>query len=436
MGYKLDKMGYRHKQLAPTVWLFCLCVHRLVLAAADKPVDFSRDVRPILQSRCYSCHGPEKQKNGLRLDSREALLAGGDTGPAVTPGKSAESLLILHVTGAGDYAPMPPKGDPLTPEQIELLRAWIDQGAEWPDQDSASKSEKGANHWAFQPLSRPPIPDAHDKSWLKTPIDSFILAELEKKGIKPSPEADQRTLIRRLTYDLHGLPPTPAEVEFFLNDNSPDAYEKLVDRLLASPRYGERWGRHWLDVVHYGETHGFDKDKRRDNAWPYRDYVIKSFNEDKPYARFVREQIAGDVIAPNEPDGIIATGFLAAGPWDFVGHVELREGTMEKARVRALDRDDFLANTVSTFMSLTIQCARCHDHKFDPIPQKEYYRMQAVFAGIDRADRPYEDKEFAAFRARLEERKAGLDKRRGEIETKIKAMRTPELEATQNELDA
>src|SRR5207253_5548026 len=183
-------------------------------------------------------------------------------------------------------------------------------------------------------------------------------------------------------------PPAPSEVDAFLGDDAPDAYERLIDRLLASPRYGERWGRHSLDVVHYGDTHGYDKDKRRDHAWPYRDYVIRSFNADKPYGRFVREQLAGDVLFPGDPDGVVATGFIAAGPWDFVGHVELREDTVEKMKTRVLDRDDMVANTMSTFMSLTAHCARCHDHKFDPISQKDYYGLQAVFAGVDRGDRP------------------------------------------------
>ncbi len=202
--------------------------------------------------------------------------------------------------------------------------------------------------------------------WIRTPIDGFILAKLKEKGLTPSPEADRRTLIRRLTYDLHGLPPTPEEVRNFVDDKSPLAYEKLVDRLLASPRYGERWGRHWLDTVHYGESHGYDKDKPRLNAWPYRDYVIRSFNDDKPYARFVEEQLAGDILFPADPQGIVATGFIAAGPWDFVGHVELREDTVDKRIARLLDRDDMVMTAMSTFASLTVHCARCHDHKFDP----------------------------------------------------------------------
>ena len=221
-------------------------------------------------------------------------------------------------------------------------------------------------------------------------IDGFLQAKLAEKKLTPSPEADRRTLIRRLSFDLHGLPPTPAEIDAFVNDASPKAYESLVDRMLASPRYGERWARHWLDVVHYGESHGYDKDKPRLNAWPYRDYVIRSFNDDKPYSRFVEEQLAGDVLYPDSPEGIVALGFIAAGPWDFVGHAELVEGTTDKNLTRSNDRDDMVAATMSTFNSLTVHCARCHNHKFDPIPQEDYYRVQADFAGVERADRPYD----------------------------------------------
>jgi hypothetical protein len=264
-----------------------------------------------------------------------------------------------------------------------LLLAWNASFA-WP----AHAQDRPQDWWSFRPLVRPSVPAVQDKGWVETPVDSFILAKLESKGLRPSPPADRGTLIRRVTFDLHGVPPTPEEIDAFVADPAADAYEKLIDRLLASPRYGERWGRHWLDVVHYGDTHGYDKDKRRDHAWPYRDYVIHSLNADKPYARFVKEQIAGDVLYSGDPDSVIATGFIAAGPWDFVGHVELREDTVEKTKTRVLDRDDMVANTMTTFMSLTAQCARCHAHKFDPISQQEYYSLQADFAGVDRGDRP------------------------------------------------
>jgi hypothetical protein len=241
--------------------------------------------------------------------------------------------------------------------------------------------------WSWKPLERPALPEVTDKSWSDNPIDRFVLAMLESKGMKPSAPADRRTFIRRLMFDLHGLPPTPEEIDAFVSDDTPDAFEKLVDRLLASPRFGERWARHWLDLVHYADTHGFDKDKRRLWAWLFRDWVIRAFNADLPYRRFVRYQLAGDVLFPADPDGIIATGFIASGPWDFVGHVELREGTIEKEKTRVLDRDDMVANTMSTFCSLTVHCARCHAHKFDPIPQMDYYGLQTVFAGVERGDR-------------------------------------------------
>ena len=252
---------------------------------------------------------------------------------------------------------------------------------------------RAADHWAYQPLSNPPVPPAGTVKWpdhVHNPIDGFILAKLADLGLSRSPEAPRPVLIRRVYFDLTGLPPTPDEVDTFVHDPGPQAYEKLVDRLLASARYGECWARHWLDVVHYGDSHGYDKDKPRPNAWPYRDYVIRAFNEDKPYSRFVKEQLAGDYFYPGTTDGIVALGFIAAGPFDFVGQIELREGTLDKTITRNLDRDDMVTSTMNTFVSTTAQCARCHDHKFDPISQKDYYSLQAVFAGVDRADRPYD----------------------------------------------
>jgi hypothetical protein len=267
--------------------------------------------------------------------------------------------------------------------------------------------------WSLRPIASPAVPTFDDQfadDWVRTPVDAFVLQALREKGLAPSPEADRRTLIRRLYFDLIGLPPTPDEVEAFIVDLRPGAYEAIVERLLASPHYGERWARHWLDVARYADTHGYDKDKLRPNAWPYRDYVIRALNADKPYGQFVREQIAGDILehppavaeaasfgnsadtaslGNSAADGTIATGFLAAGPFDWVGHIEVADGTLEKRRVRNLDRDEMVAAVMNVFCSTTAQCARCHDHKFDPIPQADYYSLQAVFAGIDRADRPY-----------------------------------------------
>jgi hypothetical protein len=275
--------------------------------------------------------------------------------------------------------------------------------------------------WSVQRLVRPEVPavrDAHAR--VRNPIDQFILAKLAGKGLHPSPEAERRTLIRRLFFDLTGLPPTPGEVDSFVNDPAPDAYEKWVDRLLASPRYGERWARHWLDVVHYGETHGYDKDKPRPNAWPYRDYVIRAFNEDRPYARFIQEQVAGDVLFPFMRDGIEALGFVAAGPWDFIGHAEVPETKIDGRVARHLDRDDMVVNTIQTFNSLTVQCAQCHNHKFDPISQEDYYSLQAVFAAVDRTDREYDiDPAIGRMRAGLKEREQALIARREKIDTAI-----------------
>ena len=376
-------------------------------ARADDEL-FRRSVAPIFELHCVRCHQGEKPKGGLSLVERRFVLAGGESGPAIVPGKPDESLLLDNVSG--DKPEMPKDGPKLTAAEVAVLRRWIAAGAPWPDGMLLTDKRPIDRHWwSLEPLAHPAVPTfaASDLKPLRrkrtslkpNAIDAFILAKLRHQHLEPSPEADRRTLIRRLTYDLHGLPPTPAEIDAFAADPAPDAYERLVDRLLASPRYGERWGRHWLDIVHYGDTHGYDKDKPRPNAWPYRDYVIQAFNADKPYRRFIEEQLAGDVLFPDDPQGVVATGFVVSGPWDYVGHVELREGTVDKDIARSNDRDDMVALTASTFLSLTVHCARCHNHKFDPIAQTDYYRMQAVFAGVDRADRAY-DPDGEKFRKR------------------------------------
>lgn len=378
----------------------------VVSQAPTKAVDFDRDVKSILSKHCYVCHGPDKQRGDLRLDRKTDALRGGESGKPFVPGKPGDSLLIQRVT-AGDDRRMPPSGDGLSAAEVDVLRTWIAQGASWPDDGSSADP---ADWWSFRPLQRPAAPDVGLAQWpVANLIDAFILAKLKDKGLSPSPQADRRTLIRRLYFDLIGLPPTPEDVQAFVQDDSPEAYEKLVDRLLASPHYGERWARHWLDVVHFGETHGYDKDQPRPNAWPYRDYVIRSFNTDKPYARFVQEQIAGDVLFPGTVDGIEALGFLAAGPWDLIGHIELPETKIDGKVARHLDRDDFVSNTIGTFLGLTVHCAQCHHHKFDPITQEDYYRLQAVFAAIDRTERTYDiDSGIAARRALLTRLKTGL----------------------------
>src|SRR5208283_1973283 len=320
---------------------------------------------------------------------------------AVVPGKPEESDLLKRVSDAHSPGRMPPRGQMLGTAQVEKLRAWIAAGAEWPD------------HWAYRTLTKPDLPQspAQIRDGARTPIDSFILEKLAERGLSPSPAADKRTLLRRLSFDLIGLPPSPEELDLFLNDDSPDAYEKVVDRLLAGPHHGERMARFWMDVVHFAETHGHDQDRPRENAWPYRDYLIRAFNEDKPYSKFVQEQVAGDLLFPNDPWAIAATGFLAAGPWDESSLRDIREDSIDRQIGRNLDRDDVVTTVANTFISTTVHCARCHDHKFDPITQGDYYALQAVFAGIDKANRPYDsDPLVTARRRQLTEAKARLTK--------------------------
>jgi hypothetical protein len=346
----------------------------------------------------------------LDLTRREGLLRGGKSGPAATPGKAKESRLYRRVAHV-DTPGMPFQRERLSRTQIDLLASWIDAGAPY-DRPLNKEPPSDETWWSLKPIAKPAPPLirlARFEDWARTPVDSFILARLRDQGLTPSPLADRRTLLRRVTYDLIGLPPTPAELDAFLADRSPDAYERVVDRLLASPHYGERWARHWMDVVHYAETHGHDQDRPRPNAWPYRDYLIRSFNEDKPYARFVQEQLAADALFLADREAVIALGFLATGPWDESSLRDIREDTIDREIARYIDRDDMVTTAMSTFISATVHCARCHDHKFDPIPQKEYYALQAVFAGVDKADRPYDtDPKTAARRRQLLQEKARL----------------------------
>ncbi len=320
---------------------------------------FEEKIRPVLVERCYECHGGAKVKGDLRLNTRDGLRK------AV-----AEGTLLRALRWTDPELKMPPK-EQLDATAVDAFEEWIRRGARDP---RVEKSVEAKPLWSLQPL----------RTSSHASIDDFIRAKLAEKGLKRSPPASRLALIRRASFDLTGLPPSPEEVDAFLADGD---LAKLVDRLLASPRYGERWGRHWLDAVHFGETHGYDKDKKRPNAWPYRDYVIRAFNEDRPWPRFVQEQVAGDVLFPGEEEAVVALGFLAAGPWDFVGHVELPESKTDGLIARYNDRDDMLSTVMGSFQSLTVHCARCHDHKFDPIPQEDYYALQAVFAGVDRADR-------------------------------------------------
>jgi Protein of unknown function (DUF1553)/Protein of unknown function (DUF1549)/Planctomycete cytochrome C len=412
------------------------CVVFLASTGATRADDsyFRDSVAPVLEQRCIHCHGGAAPKGKLSLATAAAVLKGGESGPAVVPGKPDESVLLEMISG--DRPQMPQKDKPLAKQEVERIRTWIERGAHWPENLTLKDRRfEGQRWWAFEPLERPAVPSVSDAQWPRNPIDRFVLAGLAHHGLKPSAEADRRVLIRRLYFDLLGLPPRPEEVEAFVDDCDPAAYEHLVDRALASPHYGERWARHWLDVVHYGDTHGYDKDKRRDHAWPYRDFVIKAFNDDRAFGRFVREQVAGDVLDRGDPRGVIATGFIAAGPWDFVGHAELREGTVDKLKTRLLDRDDMVSNTMSTFVSMTVHCARCHDHKFDPITQRDYYRLQAVFAGVDRGDRPYASPALAKRRSALDARHRAVLDRSIRLAERIARVASPALAGIDEQLN-
>ena len=412
-----------HKLLALT-----LLISELVflsasgVVAADDAADgkmLQHQVANILERHCLSCHHGKKPKGGLDLSRSRHLLRGGESGPAVIAGKPQESLLIDYISG--EMPEMPKNGQPLPAKEINILRKWIQDGAAWPDDFVLQPQAK--TWWSYRPLQQPTLPSvsAADSAWARNPIDLFIIARLRELNLTPVPQADRRTLLRRLYYDLTGLPPDPDEMQEFVASSDPLAYEKMVDKLLASPRYGERWGRHWLDVIKYGDTCGYDKDKLRPNAWPYRDYVVRSLNRDKPYWQFVQEQIAGDALFPDTPDGILGLGFIAAGPWDFIGHVEVPESKIDGRVARHLDRDDMVTNTFNSFLSTTIQCARCHDHKFDPFTQSHYYSLQAIFAAVDRAERPYDAdgatrqkrQQLQASRTRLE---GQLDKHRKQLQ--------------------
>ena len=375
-------------------------------APADQPVDFDRDVRPILFSRCVGCHGAGEAEAGLRLDSSKAAKAKLESGStAVVARRPEESELLRRVASADPDNRMPPEGEPLTSAEIDALRRWIAAGAGWPV------------HWAYQPLDRPQPPSdlsPASTQWVQSPIDAFIAQKLAEHQLAPSPPADRRTLLRRVYFDLLGLPPTPEAFDAFLHDDAPDAYERVVDSLLASPRYGERWARHWMDLVHFAETHGHDQDRPREHAWPYRDYLIRSLNADKPYAQFVREQIAGDALYDDDPWATVATGFLAAGPWDESSLRDIQADSLDRQIGHYLDRDDIVTTTFSTFVSTTVHCARCHDHKFDPVTQREYYNLQAVFAGTDKADRRYDpDPQIASRRRQLTDSLMELARQRG-----------------------
>lgn len=390
--------------------------------ASTERVDFMRDIQPIFASRCTSCHGPEKQKNGLRLDEKAAALAGGESGPIFEVGNSAASRLIQRVAGLDADSVMPPKGERLTAAQVGLLRAWIDQGGAWPDTAQAKPPATLPENrlWCLQPLTKGPLPVVQDRSWGRNAIDRFVLAALEQRGLHPALEVDRPTLLRRVTFDLVGLPPTPDELSAFLEDTHPEAYERAVERLLASPQYGERWGRHWLDLARYTESQGFEYDHMRANAWHYRDYVIASFNRDLPYNQFVREQIAGDVLTPLTTEGMVATSLLVCGPWDQAGSSQAN--LTERRVTREEELEDLVSVVCQTFLGLTVNCARCHAHKFDPIPQEDYYRVKSVFEGVRHGEREIATAEMKARAereaSRLRAEIAGAEERAALLESR------------------
>ena len=383
---------------------------------------FESKIRPVLATKCYRCHSQqaEKVKAGLFLDTRDGVLKGGESGPAIVPGEPEKSLLIKAVRYTDPDLQMPPKGQKLSDDQIADLVAWVKLGAPDPRLTSAGQKDwkdSGKSHWSWQPLKKPAVPEVKDAAWPKTPVDNFILAKLEEKDLKPNPPADKRTLIRRASFDLIGLPPTPEEVEDFLKDESPDAFPKVVDRLLALPQYGERWGRHWLDVARYSDTKGQVRRNREDQyypfAWTYRDYVIRSFNDDKPYNVFIIEQLAADKLPAtrNNPSNLCALGFLTLGD-RFMG--------MQNDIIN--DRIDVVTKG---FVGMTVSCARCHDHKFDPIPQKDYYSLHGIFASCTE---PSVEPVITKVNSGLEyadyyEKRMALEREKENLEAQQKALR-------------
>lgn len=360
--------------------------YRPVQAADTQPEPkqfFEKEVLPILQSNCYSCHGGEKKiKGGLNLTTREDLLKGGDNGSAFNEQKPDTSLLLEVVKYEGETK-MPPKGK-LSQKQIDTLAAWVKMKVPFSDKKGIASGTahgppvvdaKAKAFWSFKAVEKIEVPKVKNGAWVANPIDAFILSKLESKGYAPAKSADKITLIKRIYYALTGLPPSQSDVENFVKDTAPDAYEKIVDRLLASRHYGENWARHWMDLARYAETNSFERDGAKAYAWKYRDYLIKSFNEDKPYDQFIREQLAGDELPQVTRDSLVATGFLRLGLWDD------EPADRELSYYEQLD--DMVSVTGQTFLGLTLGCCRCHDHKIDPMPQKDYYSFLAFFHGVN-----------------------------------------------------
>lgn len=391
----------------------------LISVSSAVEIDFVRDIRPIFEEHCYDCHGPDKQKSGLRLDVKAAALKGGDYHrPTILPNEPDESALlrfILLEADTDDEPAMPPKGPRLSTSEIATIRAWIEQGAIWPDGVDAITLDDPLDHWAFQPVEEPSPPATGNPDWPRNEIDRFILHRLHEAGLSPNPEADRVTWLRRVTFDLTGLPPTPEAVANFVADSSEAAFARVVDRLLASTHYGERWAQHWLDLVRYADTHGYEVNTPRANAWPYRDYVIYAFNADTPYDQFIREQIAGDHFGKQE-----ATGFLVTAAALLPGQIGKDDASKRLARQD--DLGEILNNVGEAFLGLSIGCARCHDHKFDPVTAEDYYELQAFFAGVEYGDVALEDPDKAqkeAAIASLRQRLAAQEKHLSELFSKL-----------------
>ncbi len=345
---------------------------KLPPASAEK-IDFDADIKPLLTAHCVKCHGPFKQKGGLRLDNAATAKEGGNTGAAIVPGKSADSALVRALAGHEPFQQMPPGANKrLTDAEIGKFRAWIDQGAKWGGAITVLGDDGKSNHWSFQPIKRPTPPVSREPKASAHPIDVFVLARLEKEGLASSPEADRATLIRRVALDLTGLPPTPEEVDAFLKDTGANAYEKVVDRLLASPHYGERWGRHWLDSARYADSDGYEKDTGRPFAWRYRDWVINALNADMPFDQFTVEQLAGDLLPNATAQQKIATGFHR-------NTLTNKEGGADQEEFRVAAVVDRVSTTGKVWLGLTVACAQCHDHKYDPVSQREFYQLLAFF---------------------------------------------------------
>jgi hypothetical protein len=404
--------------------------------AAKGVMDFQSDIQPIFAKACLSCHGAEKQRGGLRLDDSTAALTGGDSGPVLEPGNIRQSRLLQLVAGLdADLKMPPPEKPPLSADEIGRLRAWIEQGAKWPKQTaSAATPPSRSSHWSFQPIRRPGRPRVSQISWIRNDLDAFVLARLEAEKINPSAEADRVTLIRRLSLDLLGLTPTPEEVEAFLFDNRPDAYEQLVDRLLASPHYGERWGRHWLDLARYADSDGYEKDNGRPFAWRYRNWVIEALNRDLPFDQFTIEQLAGDLLPQATLEQKIATGFHR-------NTLTNTEGGVDKEQFRVEAVVDRVNTTAKVFLGVTLGCAQCHDHKYDPFSQREYYQFSAFFnsdveesvpAPLPQEIEPYKQKkaihdkktaELRAARTAYEKGEFPANQKKWEDELKLAAIR-------------